>query len=85
MALLSLAVFSIRSAGGQGALIHGMRRISDLAKIGVLGTLLGAIISIVLVYVLGEEGVVPSLVGGAAMGLVISWWYSRKVRFSFPK
>ena len=43
-ALSSLAVFFHLVSGGQGALIDGMRRISDLAKIGVLGTLLGAII-----------------------------------------
>ena len=47
-------------------LIQGLRRIADLAKIGVLGVLLGAIFSIVLVYFLGEPGVAPSLVVAAA-------------------
>ena len=72
-------VFRVLSAG-QGALIQGMRRIRDLAAMGVLGALLGTIVSIGMVYVLGEDGVAASLVGGAAIGLVISWWYSRKVR-----
>lgn len=80
VALLSLAVFFRLVSDGQGALIQGMRRIADLARIGVLGALVGAIISIALVYALGEKGVAPSLVGVAAMGLIISWWYSRKVR-----
>ena len=79
VALLSLAILFRLVAAGQGALIQGMRRIADLAVMGVLGALLGTIISILLVYALGEEGVAPSLVGVAAMGLVISWWYSRKV------
>ncbi len=84
MALLALAVFFRVVADSQGALIQGMRRIADLARMGVLGALLGAIVSIALVYALGEEGVAPSLVGGAAMGLVIAWWFSRKVQIERP-
>jgi antigen flippase len=80
VALLSLAVlFSLVSAG-QGALIQGMRRISDLATMGVLGAVLGAAVSIPVVYFLRENGVVPALVVAAGITLVTSWWYSRKVR-----
>ncbi|MEA3274493.1 MAG: O-antigen translocase [Pseudomonadota bacterium] len=84
IALLSLAVLFKLVADGQGALIQGMRRISDLAKIGVLGALFGTILSIPLVYFLREDGVVPSIVGIAAMSLITSWWYSRKVRMQAP-
>lgn len=84
VALLSLAVlFSLISAG-QGALIQGMRRISDLAKMGVLGALFGTLISIPVVYFLREKGVVPALVGIAATSIVTSWWYSRKVQIERP-
>ncbi len=84
VALLGLAVFFRSVSAGQGALIQGMRRIADLAKMGVLGAFLGAILSIVLVYFLGEQGVAPSLVVAAAIGLVVSWWYSRKVKIEYP-
>ncbi len=84
VALLGFAVFFRSVSAGQGALIQGMRRIADLAKMGVWGALLGAILSIVLVYFLGEQGVAPSLVAAAAMGLVISWGYSRKVKIEYP-
>lgn len=85
VALLSLAVFLRLVSAGQGALIQGMRRISDLAKMAVLGALFGTLTSICLVYFLREEGVVPSLVAMAAMSIVTSWWYSRKVRIQpFP-
>ncbi len=56
VALLSVAVFFRCVSAGQGALIQGMRRISDLAKMGVLGTLFGTIISIPLVYFLARRG-----------------------------
>ncbi len=80
IALLSAAVFFRLVADGQGALLQGMRRITDLAKIGVLGALLGTIVSLPLVYFLREDGIVPSLVGIAAMSVVTSWWFSRKVQ-----
>jgi antigen flippase len=44
--LLSLAVFFQLVSAGQGALIQGMRRIRDLAKMNVIGALSGAVISI---------------------------------------
>jgi enterobacterial common antigen flippase len=84
VALLSIAVFFSLVSAGQGALIQGMRRIADLARMGVLGTFFGLVISIPLVYFLREKGVVPSLIGVAAMTIITSWWYSRKIQITPP-
>ena len=78
------AVFLKLVSAGQGALIQGMRRIADMAKMGVLGSLFGTFATIALVYFLGERGVVPSLVAVAAMSLLVSWWYSRKIPIETP-
>ncbi len=80
VALLSLAVLFRLVSDGRGALLQGMRHISDLAKINILGAAFGAIASIVLVYFWHEDGVVLALVAVAAMFMVTSWWYSRKVK-----
>lgn len=79
VAVLSLAVFFGAVSGGQSALIQGMRRISDLAKMNVLGAFFGLCAGIPLVYFFRQKGVVPSLVVVAAMGILTSWWYSRKI------
>src|SRR5207342_1538364 len=79
VALLSLAVFFQLLAGGQGALIQGTRRIGDLARMGVIGALLGALAGIPIAWFLREEGVAPFLVCVAAMSLLVSWWFGRKV------
>lgn len=79
VALLSLAVLFGCVGGGQVALVQGMRRISDLAKMGVVGALSGTVIAIPLVYLLREDGVVPALVSVAATGAIVSWWYRRKI------
>jgi antigen flippase len=79
VALLSLVVFLTIVSSGQSALIQGMRRIADLAKVSVLGALFGAFMSIPLVYFFREKGVVASLISVAAMTIITSWWYSRKI------
>ncbi len=84
VALLSLGVLFRVVNAGQAALIQGLRRIGDLALMGVLGALLGTGASIVLVYFMGESGVAPAVVATAGMTLFVSWWYSRRVRIESP-
>jgi enterobacterial common antigen flippase len=79
VSLLSAAVFFSCVSGGQEALIQGTRRLLDLTKMRVLGALSGTIISIPMVYFLREDGLVPSLVAVAAISVITSWWYTRKV------
>jgi antigen flippase len=84
VSVLSIAVFFSLVSAGQGALIQGMRRIVDLAKMGVLGAISGTLISIPLVYFFRDRGIVPSLVVVAAMTTLTSWWYSRRIRIQTP-
>jgi antigen flippase len=79
VSLLSIAVFFTLVAGGQTALIQGMRRIADLAKMNVVGAFFGVCTGIPLVYWFREQGVVPSLISVAAMTILTSWWFSRKI------
>jgi PST family polysaccharide transporter len=78
VALLSLAVLLLVVSGGQSALVQGLRRMGDLARIAVLGGLVGTIAGVWLVYAFRERGVVPSLIATAGATLAFSWWHSRK-------
>ena len=80
VALLSVAVFLGCVSGSQAALIQGMRRISDLARMGIWGSIFGVIVAIPLIYYFRENGIVPSLIALAAIMLLVSWWYSRKLQ-----
>lgn len=84
IALLAVAVLLRLVGDGQGALLQGMRRMGDLARINVLGALIGTLASVSLVYVYGVEGVVPALIALAAATAATSWWYGRKVRVLTP-
>lgn len=79
VALMAVAVLLNLVAGGQAALIQGMRRIGDLARMNVLGAFLGAVASVGLVFLWREDGVAPALIAVAGMALLSSWWYSRKI------
>lgn len=80
VSLLSLAVLFGLISGGQGALIQGMRRIGDLAKMNVLSAFFGLCAGVPLIYLFRQRGVVPSLVVVAATGILTAWWYSRKIK-----
>jgi O-antigen/teichoic acid export membrane protein len=80
VALLALAAFFLDISEAQKALVQGMRRIADLARMNILGALYGTVFSIAIVYVWKEQGVVPSLICVAAMSIVTSWWYARKIK-----
>jgi len=82
--LLSLAVFFQLVSAGQGALIQGMRRIADLAKMNVIGAMAGVVISVPIVYVFRDRGIALSLVCVAAVTIATSSWYSRKIRIKAP-
>jgi PST family polysaccharide transporter len=69
-------------SGGQGALLQGMRRIRDLAKMNILGALAGAFLSIPIVYFWGLAGIPAYMVMGAGVALFISWSYARRVRIN---
>ncbi|MFO1477581.1 MAG: O-antigen translocase [Verrucomicrobiota bacterium] len=85
VALMALAVFFMDISAAQVALIQGMRRVADLARVNVLGALFGTVLSIPIVYLFyrqgrAEQGVVPALVCVAAMSILTSWWYARKIQ-----
>jgi antigen flippase len=78
--LLSLMVFFGGLMGGQGALLQGMRRIGDLAKMNIFGALAGAVLSIPIVLVWGRAGIPAYMVLAAGVGVMTSWLYARRVR-----
>lgn len=80
--VLSLAVFFQVAAGGRAALIQGMRNISSLAWMSVIGGLCSVVVGVPIVYVFGEPGIAISLVAAALASFVASWWFSRKIKVS---
>ena len=82
VAMLAGAVLFRLISAGQMALVQGTRQIADLARISVLGAFFSTLIGVPMVYWLRADGIAPALVAMAAVSVLTSWWYSRKIKIS---
>lgn len=78
--VLGVTVLLAAVSGGQRALLQGTRRITDLAKLNVIGAAANTLIAIVIYYFLGEGGIVPVLIVTATVNLGFTWWFARRVQ-----
>lgn len=85
VALLAGAVWLRLVGESQGALLQGMRRVGDVAKVTVWGGVWGTALAVPLIWWLGFDGIVPSLVAMAAASLGVSWWLSRRALQLLPE
>lgn len=77
--LLGASVFIRILAGAPTAIIQGSRRIGDLARMTVVGSVLNTVVAIPLIYFLGEAGVVPSLLAVAITTWIAALFYCGKI------
>ena len=76
---LSLALIFTVLSNGQTALIKGLRRLKDLAKVSLCGSIISLIVSIPIFYFWGENGIVPVIIISAFCVLICSYVYAKKV------
>lgn len=79
IALLGVLVFVSVVSGSQGALIQGLRQISNLARVSIWSAVVGSILAVPLICFLKADGIVPMMILFSAIGLFFSWWYARRV------
>ena len=79
-ALLSITLLLDQVSAGQKVVLQGMRRLKDLAKASSVGVTIGLIVTVPFYYLWGVKGIVPALIVNSASGLIISWYYSNKVK-----
>ena len=78
---LSVVLLFNQLSGGQNVILQGTRRLKYMARASVLGSLLGLVICVPLYYWLGVKGIVPNLILGSFTGMLLSWYFSRKVSY----
>lgn len=83
--LLSVAVFFNIVQSGQRALIQGMRHIKDLARMSILSSLMGTVLSLPLIYMFDFEGISYYLVVLAIGQFLVSLYYARKIKLQDVK
>ncbi len=79
-AVLSVTLLLQQISSGQTVVLRGARRFKDMAKASVVGSTIGLLISIPLYYLFGKRGIVPSMVISSAIGLSLSYYFSKKIK-----
>jgi O-antigen/teichoic acid export membrane protein len=77
---LSVTILLQVVRSGQITILQGTRRLREMAKASVLGSLIGLITAVPLYYFFGINGIVPSLIITALTSLLLSWHFIQKVR-----
>ncbi len=80
ISLLSFCVLTGLLSSGQMALLQGSRKLPDMARASVFGTLTGLFVAISLYAWLGIKGIVPALMGLSVVSLFFSWYFTRNIR-----
>jgi O-antigen/teichoic acid export membrane protein len=66
-------------AGSQTALLQGLRRIGDLAKVSILGALVAALVGVLAVYLLGKDGVLWFVLTAPAANFIVASYYAARL------
>jgi O-antigen/teichoic acid export membrane protein len=77
---LSITLLLQALSKGQAAILQGTRKLTELSKSSVLGTVFGLFTAIPLFYILKEKGIVPSLIAASLTTLILSWYFSRRIK-----
>lgn len=78
--ILSITLLLEQLSSGQRIVLQGLRKLNSLAKVSAIGSTLGLIVSTPIYYWLRIEGIIPTLILNSFSALIISWWFSRKVK-----
>ena len=78
--VLSCTLLFDQLASGQRVVLQGMKRLQALAKSSAIGATLGLLISVPFYFFFGIRGIVPTLILNSIAGLVIFWFFARKIQ-----
>ena len=76
---LGVGVLLTLIAGSQTALLQGLRRIGDLARISILSAIVAALAAVLSVYLFGEDGVLWFVLAAPAVNFVVASYYAARL------
>ena len=85
IAWLSLAILFTLMSFGQMAILQGVRRIGDLALVNIISVFVGSFASIIIYWLYGIDGVVPSLISLALFNFLVSFYYARRLELEIVR
>ena len=80
--ILSVILLIEQLSVGQKVVLQGLRRMKDLAKASAIGATISLVLTVPFYIIWKVDGIVPALIVSALVAMSVSWYYSRKVKFS---
>ncbi|QDV12562.1 colanic acid exporter [Rosistilla oblonga] len=77
--IIGLTLLLGNITAGQAAIIQGTRRIGDIARIAIIGSISSTFISGIAYYTLGIDGIAPAMLCISIATLTVSTFYARQV------
>lgn len=78
---ISISLLFNQLSSGQLALLQGFRKLKLLAKANLFGNFIGLLVSLPLYYVFRLDAIVPVIVLSSIVSLLVSWFYSSRLKF----
>lgn len=78
---LSITLLFSQLSSGQLVVLQGLQKLKLLAKANVYGSAIGLLVTLPLYYKFGTSGIVPGIIGTSLISLLLSWFYTRKIKF----
>lgn len=77
---LAVGVSLSVASASQGALLNGLRRIGDLARISIVGGVLSSVAGVAVIVLWGSDGIVAFVISGALVGFLLGHYFVAKVK-----
>lgn len=65
---------------GWGALLTGMRRIADMVRMGIIGSVLATAVSIAIVFIWGQAGITAFMITNTLITVLVTWFFVRRIK-----
>jgi len=79
---LGIGVLLTLLSSSQMALLQGMRRVGDVARVNIFGSLVGTAFGVLLVWCLGYEGVHWFVISAPLASAIFSSWYASRLQIN---
>ncbi len=80
VAILGSTVFLGAISGGQTAILQGMRRVGDLAKLQVYSAVLTTLFAVGLYMWRGEDAIIPVIIATSSITFSFTWYFSSRIQ-----
>ena len=77
---ISVTLLLNQISTGQSVVLRGMRQLKYMAQASLSGSVLGLMVSVPIYYKWGIDGIVPAIIVSSVLSLLITWYFSRKVK-----